>query len=241
VYLSKNNIIDSSDLLLERVRHTNSLAPQDFYNVIKSFDLPIDFAGEYQVIIQTDSDSNVIEDGKENNNVLIAGGVNVTPGNTPNLVVSNINTPSVDIISGKTFDFTWNVRNDGNASISSTSSWLDRVYLSRDQIFDRSSDTYIGFKSHKEALAIGQSYTETGTFNVPAGLSGNYYIFVETDGGKHVFERNGETDNIAFNPNPVQIKIPNTADLSVSNISFSADGLMQFTYRLMISGMLLMF
>ena len=42
--------------------------------------------------------------------------------------------------------------------------------------------------THTGGLASGQSYTQQATFNVPAGLTGNYYVMVVANSGDTVFE-----------------------------------------------------
>ena len=59
--------------------------------------------------------------------------------------------------------------------------WSDAVYLSTDATLNVSFDTYLGAVQNLTSLDSGIVYTNTGTFMVPNGYTGNYYVFVYTD------------------------------------------------------------
>jgi RHS repeat-associated protein len=240
VYLSADGVIDNQDILLGLVSHSNSLDVMAQYSATATFNIPIDLAGQYQVLVLTDGASLVIEDANEDNNSFVAGTINLAKGMTPNLVVSSIDTPPTQAISGQTLGITWNVRNDGLAPIASERTWTDRVYLSRDKFLDRDLDLVLGYQFQQGGLAIGETRSQTVGFNLPIGLSGRYYVLVETDSQNTVYERNGEGDNINFNSTSTQIVIPEPADLSVSGITVPNQALlgqnMQFTYTVENTG-----
>jgi RHS repeat-associated protein len=226
IYLSADGVIDSNDLLLGAVLHTNALDALGQYSATKSFDLPIDLTGNFRVIVRTDSASQVIEGANEDNNTAIAGTTNIAQGNTPNLVAVSVGAPPTQAIGGQPVNITWNVRNDGAADIASNRTWSDTVYLSRDQIFDRATDLVLGYQIHQGGLAIGQTYSQTTAFDLPAGLSGRYYVFVEIDSNQQIYEYHNEGDNVTFNPNATQIVIPDPADLSAGNITLPTNAVL---------------
>ena len=46
---------------------------------------------------------------------------------------------------------------------------------------DLKADTYLGMVEHQNGLGAGGSYSVTAAVQVPADLSGPYYLFVITD------------------------------------------------------------
>ncbi len=100
----------------------------------------------------------------------------------PDLIVQNVQVPN-SAFSGTNISVSWEVKNDGDGSTGSTT-WLDRVYLSADNIFTGSPiDLFVASAFNVSALTPGEAYTNSVSFNLPQGISGDYYIFIYTDNG----------------------------------------------------------
>jgi hypothetical protein len=125
-------------------------------------------------------------------------------------------------ISGQSFEVSWTVRNGGAST--EVPSWYDAVYLSRDQFFDRRTDTYLGAVEYQGGLAAGQSYTQTQSFKVPQGLTGPFYVFVVADGGNQVYERTQEVNNVKYDQGSMQVDLPAPVDLVAGDVSVVASG-----------------
>lgn len=218
---------DSNDISLGRVYHSGILKPSTSYSASGTFNLPIDVKGQYYVIVCTDSPDTqgkdrVLETPLENNNDgVTASTTAISLSSVPDLVVASVDAP-IEGISGQSFDLTWTVRNNG--ANTGNSSWRDVFYLSRDQIFDRSTDTYLGFVEHTGSLAASQSYTETTSLSIPRGLSGRFYVFALTDSSDSIYERDGESNNVAYDGYSMQVVLPPPADLMVGSISMPTNG-----------------
>ena len=151
VYLSADGIIGPGDIRLGDVHHSGALDPSGSYEVGRNFTLPRDLTGTYRVIVRTDSTNLVLEIPLEGNNERSADGptgggggsgeTTIGQGPTPDLVLVGVDAPT-DGLSGQTFTLSWTVRND---RADTEGSWYDAIYLSRDQVFDRRRDTYLGF------------------------------------------------------------------------------------------------
>lgn len=237
VYLSPDSIISEGDVLLGTVQRSNTLAPQGTYIVSRDFELPQDATGQFFVIVRTDSSDLVVEGLAENNNDRATAGGSSGGGNpggdgdgdisvdlslVPDLVVTNVDAPR-SAFSGQSIDVTWTVRNLGETA--TDVAWYDSVYLSLDQFFDRGSDRYLGTISRPADLAIDGEYTSGGSFRVPAGLAGSYYVFVVADGNNRIFERDNELNNARFDSAAVQIEIPPPADFVVGAITVPDSGI----------------
>ncbi len=106
----------------------------------------------------------------------------------PNLEVTSISLPTAsNIQSGQPVTFSWTVTNAGQAP-TNVSSWSDRVVLSLDSTYGNSDDIQLGVFRHTGVLNPGDSYTSTQTVNLPDGISGNYYLIVQTDSNQEVNE-----------------------------------------------------
>jgi hypothetical protein len=125
-------------------------------------------------------------------------------------------------VSGQALAVSWTIQNVGDAM--GNRSWYDSVYLSRDQIFDRSSDLFLGSVYHNGRLAHGDSYTGSQSFTIPAGRSGSYHVFVAADSGAYLSTDPNRTNNVAYKPTATQVTLPPPVDLAVGTITIPSNG-----------------
>ena len=223
VYLSLDTQFDASDIHLGAVLRSNPLASGDSYQVDRGFSLPNEISGEYFVIVRTDTGQEVIEGAFENNNSTISTQtVQITLAPSPDLTVSVVDAP-LDAFSGQPIELSWTVKNLGLGAAEGT--WFDAVYLSLDQVFDRNSDIYLGFANRQNELVPGASYTQTVSFDVPAGISGPYWAFVAADSSNRIFERGAELNNATLDPFPILVTLTPPADFVVGTITVPASGI----------------
>jgi subtilase family serine protease len=231
VYLSLDQNVSNDDIDLGSVYRSGALDPSASYSATGTFSLPVNLNGSYYVLVQTDRDNNVIEGTFENNNFLASdstsggasgtGSLPITPASSADLAVTAVDAPEQGI-AGQSLSLTWTVvNNDANTG----QSWYDAVYLSRDQVFDRRSDIYMGYRNHTGGLNAGESYTAIQSFNIPRGLGGRFYAFVVTDGGNAVYERLGEINNVNYDGFSTGITIPQSSDLVVTYIATPSSGI----------------
>ena len=112
----------------------------------------------------------------------------------PNLEVTNIALPTAsNIQSGQPITFSWTVTNAGQAP-TNVVNWSDRAVLSLDTVYGDGDDIPLaigannGVYGHTGVLNPGDSYTVTETVTLPDGISGNYYLLVQTDNTQQVAE-----------------------------------------------------
>jgi subtilase family serine protease len=215
VYLSTDTNISSNDIRLGSFFRSGALEPTDDYTATANFNLPIDLNGNYYVIVRTDRSNQVTEGALENNNDKASDSpVAISLSPVPDLVVDAVDAPE-QAIAGQPFSLTWTVTNNGAAT---TGSWYDAFYLSRDQVFDRNSDIYLGFQN-RTALGAGESYTTSQAFNLPRGLAGLFYVFAVTDAGNAIYERTGENNNVNYDAFLMEVILPPPSDLVVTNVT----------------------
>ncbi|MBE9168130.1 hypothetical protein IQ238_11585, partial [Pleurocapsales cyanobacterium LEGE 06147] len=221
VFLSLDRDLgDSSDISLGKVYHSGSLAPHESYNASRTFHLPQNLKGDYYFIVRTDTGDLVLETPFENNNQAVTSSTtSISLNSVPDLAIEAIDAPE-DAISGQTFALNWKVVNRGTEV---NSSWRDVFYLSRDRVFERNNDLYLGSRFHYGGLAAGGESSQTASFNLPRGLSGRFYVFGITDSGDSVYEREGENNNIAYDGNSMNVILPPPADLGTGSINVLAN------------------
>ncbi|MEX2307284.1 MAG: CARDB domain-containing protein [Pirellulales bacterium] len=227
VYLSADTAIGSGDIALGAFIRSNSLGQGEQYGRIASFTLPLELSGDFYVIVRTDATNLVFEDNLEgNNDVASAMPISVTRNPiadlAPNLAVTNVDAPA-QVISGQSFTVSWTVENTGD--LTAAGSWYDAVYLSPDQIFDRATDFYLGFKQRPGGLVPGGSYNASEAFSIPRGLAGPFYVFVAADSGDQINERaNGELNNVGYDGTSMLVTLAPPADLAVGTITVPTNG-----------------
>ncbi len=240
IIFSTNDILgDDDDVIVANVFHSGALSPTQSYTASRTFNPPHHLDGVYHVFIHVDTGNAVDEAGSENNNVVLAGTVDIAAlRSNPNLVVHDVDAP-LDAVSGQAFELTYIVRNIGDLFPDQgpfppefgNGTWVDRIYLSRDQVFDAHSDIYLGQVSVTATDLITvddngityQEYTRTESFTVPAGLTGPFYVFVITDRNNNIVEDatmpTGESDNIAYDLTAMIVSLAPPADLIAGHVT----------------------
>jgi hypothetical protein len=141
----------------------------------------------------------------------------------PNLQVTAVTNPTGTIVSGQQVNFDFTVQNVGTKATGATS-WSDRVVLSTDTILGNSDDLTLSPStfSHTGALNAGDQYKATVSATLPDGISGDYYLIVQTDSNNQVNEFVLEGDNVTASTSTFHINLANYPDLTVENLSATA-------------------
>ena len=194
IYLSKEQILDSSDTKVGYRRHNGILAAGGTYTADLEFRIPAGFSGLYYVFLVTDSTSRVYEYLDEGNNT----GYDATPMEVAvppptDLVVSAITVPATGVVGqAPPSPITWTVTNEGSSS--AVGSWQDAVYLSADDEWDI-DDPLVAHVPHAGDVAPGASYAASTTSRLPGVVPGDYHVIVRADVRNEVRER--QEDNNA--------------------------------------------
>ena len=191
-YLSTNQILDASDVLL-------TTSPGGSLNAGQSSSryeyptIPVGTApGSYYVLFVADP-ANAVAETNENNNVASASLLVVAPG--IDLQIQQAFLSNTSTTPGFTVGANCYILNAGNALASSSTVGY---YLSTNQIFDAADvllSTQTGF-----SLPAGQSNQRFATLTVPTGTAaGSYYVLFVADPANAVAETN-ENNNVAAQP-----------------------------------------
>ena len=101
--------------------------------------------------------------------------------NLPELHVTSVT--HSDFVGGESVSVSWTVQNDGVASTPNGAVWYDRVWLSLESRVAAGDNNPIllGEFPNVSALAPGESYTQTQSFDIPLNIAGAYFLFVISD------------------------------------------------------------
>jgi hypothetical protein len=203
VYMSAGSTLDASATLLGKFPHQGTLQPGDRYTSNPTVTLPIGVSGSFYFIVQTDIKGQVFENGATANDTAstpAAVTVNLTP--PPDLTVTSVTTPAT-AIAGHSFTFAYKVT-DAGAGATPNYNWNDALFLSPTPTFDAHTAISLGQQTHQGSLAAGANYTNTATVSLPNGLTGPYYVFVDTDSASAVFELD-KTNNLGGSATAMEV------------------------------------
>ena len=137
--------------------------------------------------------------------------------NLPDLIVQSITTPPSGF-SGQPISVSWEVKNIGDGYSGYNTVWSDEVYFSDDIYLNPGVDRLVGDINNFSALFPGESYSNTSSFTIPIGLSGNYYIIVRTNKWSYPLESDFG-NNVLVNDTVIGITLSPYADLRITAAS----------------------
>ncbi len=217
VYLSNDSVFNPATARnLTSVHRTEALQPESSYTVSFNVRLPDTVSGPKYVIVVTDYLNHVYEFGLEDNNSRGAG-ISVSLSPPPDLVVTAVAVPGSGN-SGLPVPVQWTVANQGSAD--ALQSWSDRVAIGRSATFNPDSVTVVSTFNNVRWLARDSAYTRQANVILPNGISGPYYVFVETDWKNSVFEYTFESNNVLAGPAPMTVTLSPWPDLTVTSVDF---------------------
>jgi hypothetical protein len=132
----------------------------------------------------------------------------------PDLVVDSLQVPP-NAFSGQPITVNWFIRNAGQTG-TGMGFWRDFIYLSVDTTLELFGDYYLGERINFSALTPGASYTNSATFTLPIGISGDYYLIAYTDRNSSLTETNDQ-NNIRVSA-ATEITLSPAPDLQVPSV-----------------------
>ena len=214
VYLSPNTTLNpSTDYLLATRVRSGALAAGSSYQRNIDVTLPNGIEGEYYLFFRNDIDNQVNDNIRGNNTTYLATPISITLSLSPDLVPTVINPPA-NATAGQPLDLVWSVANQGEATANGP--WYDAVYLSENATLE-TGDQRLARRTYNGNLVPGAVYTQTASVNIPQGISGIYYLLLQTDSRNDVYEHGAEDNNVVGWPITVTIAPP--ADLTVLTVT----------------------
>jgi subtilase family serine protease/uncharacterized membrane protein len=213
VYLSQDSVL-GSDTLLGSFQVAESLEIGESYTRNEVVTVPFDLEGPYYLIVVTDAANAVLEgSGEDDNDYVTTSTVLVTRPPLPDLVASTFIAPEAATILSR-IPLTWAVTNEGELPASGP--WSDYLYLSTDARFD-ASDVRIGQFQYTDTLDPNERYELTNEVILPA-QTGTFWLILVTNGDSLLQEGGALANNVRVSDAPIQIDLPDRADLVVQQV-----------------------
>ncbi|MEZ4961979.1 MAG: CARDB domain-containing protein [Saprospiraceae bacterium] len=199
--------------------------------------------GIWYLQLKVDANKNVYEFAGEDNNELLSDPIYFKYPEV-DLAMGNYSMPDT-IFSSRTVKVKFLVSNLGAPAASCYSSWYDDIYFSKDSILDSEDqhfrhlqvvldgtdwrevkvekDPYTGQKYtfiiyHVSSLTNGSTYRLTEDFEIPDGISGQYYFIAKTDTDSTHSDPNRSNNTFAW---PVQVLLSPPPDLTPTALTVS--------------------
>jgi len=220
VYLSSDAVLDAGDRQIGSATRFAPLTAGAVRPVSLEATLPPDATGPLFLLVKLDAANNVVEYGAEENNVA-AWPITVNLAPFADLAVSNLAAPSLVVGNPGVAEFRFTVTNVGEAR-GVTEAWVDRLIASPNGTVGDGDDILLAELPNLQALDPGESYTQTQTVRLPAGLQGRFNLFVVTDGAGAVFEGGSEANNVQQLAGPFDVVREPYADLNVDFVQAPA-------------------
>ncbi|WP_162915611.1 CARDB domain-containing protein [Paraflavitalea soli] len=220
IYLSKEPVLNLVDAIrLGIYREANDLNDGASYTKTATVKIPDTVFGNYYVFVVTDESDRVYEHAAENNNTGRSEVVNIILTPPVDLVVPKVEIPAT-AVSGEKVSISWRVEN-GGGSTTGGNYWRDDVFLSPTKTFNDKTAIALGTATSRMALAPGEGYNTFIEFVLPAKITGDYYVIVQADATKRIYEYTSDDNNTGSSVQPLHIT---AADLVVGAITAPATG-----------------
>jgi subtilase family serine protease len=188
---------------------TNSLPAGGSITLTQTVMLPVNSFGTRFIGVRVDSTGQIFE-GREGNNTDFRA-ISILYPPLPDLAVTEIFATN-RAVGGQVMQLSWVVTNAGN--VTARAPWSETVLLADNP--NGSNATVLDAVSVTNSLPAGAIVTRTRNLIVPSGLSGSYWLVLQTDTDNQVFEGFGETNNLFIAPQPLAIT---SCDLEVIQLA----------------------
>lgn len=222
LFLSEDNVLDASDLLLATVGHSGAIGVNDTYQETATGLLPNGLSGDFFVIASIDSSDRVFESIFEGNNVAASSQQITILSQPADLIVSNVVVPET-AVSGQTITVEWTVENQGVGD-TIVGNWADRIRASVDDVIGNGDDFPLAVVRHGQLLAPGESITGSALVTIPATLAGSFNVYVTADSSGSVFESDETNNDSVFAALNVTQELSDLTITSIDSVSVPPAG-----------------
>ncbi len=239
IYISANPAWNIGNaVLLKTLDVLQPVAVGGTYSLTTDFILPMlgggASSGVCYIYVFTDGTNKIYEHVDEGNNTRRSDPISVTsPPPVDFDVLAATNLPDT-LLSGQSANLQWSVKNFGNSTaVWNYALWYDGVYFSADSIYDEYDDLFVKDFTKQGPLGTNETYSKNENFNVPNGISGNYYAFLTADHTELTNDGNEANNVQRIRPasfptgaaKPVHIQLSPSPDFSVNTVVAPTSGI----------------
>ncbi len=230
-YLVADTTLNTGRVMLGQTRETNVLNRNQSFTYQRQIPVPNVPGGEYYIQVKTNSENLIkAEQHLENNGQYVRN----SDGRAKKIKViapieadlsGTFGTYPATINAGQSFNLPFTITNHGPGP-SSTSFWVNPVYVSTDFIFANAGDVFLGQHVSKTILAPGQSSNESLQVSIPLHIApGNYILILQVNSSRNVYENNYE-NNLIYGY--ITINTPPVTDLTVTDVQSTDTALLGY-------------
>lgn len=199
--------------LIGEHRTTATIAVNESIDIAAGIVIPTNIsAGNHYMIVIADADNEIYEYNGETDNHYMGGlyHFDIYPCDLQALYVQG---PS-EVSWGSSVSYTLRGKNVSDVS-TLYNRWTDKIYLSTDNLLS-ADDIEMSSKTHYGQIEPGDEYQTVFTFNIPYGMSGNYYIIGVVDSQTRNPDVQPQNNIVA---NMITINSVPTPDLVVTDVT----------------------
>ena len=214
VYVTMSTVLDAQASRLNDYAISYTLDPTDVYNYNTTVNIPNGLAGVYYLFVKTDNFHQVDDANSTDNNANFIRIFLDIPA-SPDLLVKDIvaNYGEGDG-NDRILIIQWTVVNVGNGMTDETS-WIDRLFVSREPVFDRETATKVLDMDVFGQLDENQEYVIAANVLLPMDAYGSLFVYAEVDSANDILELSAEDNNIGRSHNQVSVQQPVYPQISV--------------------------
>jgi len=223
IFLSEDQKLDEKDQQIAIIPHQGTVAEKKNYQApATSVRLPSGVEGNFYIIIKTDSSNGVSESNEDNNLVVSDSPISVFLVKS-DLQIQSATAPAV-AMAGQPIIVQWTVINAG-AEATAIGRWVDKIYLSNDDLLDPQKDTLLGsvWISSSPVLEPGQTYSQGLEAILPPKTEGSWHLFVFADANNDLYEHRAEENNVLHILPVLEISL--APDLVINSFTAPTDGI----------------
>lgn len=212
LYMSSDNVLSSTDQLIQQVSHATVLEAGADYTVDMRVTIPYGAAATSYLIAITDYNSENVDININNNVAMKTLTINAVP--TPDLTISEVEVLD-DIVAGQATRVAYKVTNVGEVNIVNQT-WNDKAFISYNNSYESADEQLQTRNRQNMSLAINEFYRDTMTITVPMRYSGNLYLLMMANANNDPYEAVRNNNMVAT---AVNVTVPLPGDLVVQNVA----------------------
>jgi len=201
LHISTDFDINYGDIQVGQNIFNQTILPGESHSDSITFFIPIQYSGNYALLLKTDG-NNALFELDENNNIG-SQFISVFQPTPSNLAVGTITHPSI-ARTGNTILIDCEIENIGVNPADGV--WTDKFYLSKNDSFDIEDIEIGNLELSRLILPL-----ETASFQleaeVPGVTPGDYHVLVRTDAFNNILEEN-ELDNVGVSLGKIMVALP---------------------------------
>jgi len=221
IYLSVDEVLSNDDVALGsapvsvleagREATANNFYANKKYTASREITIPQNVFGEYYIIVLADATDKIYENNSYNNNNCTR--IQITLDPPADITVADANVESV-LAPNAAYTITWTDVNEGIRDVSGAH-WIDRIFLSTDEVLDTSAAYQIA-----DVRGVKADRVNSVDVTIPYYLEGEYYLHIVADIARSIFEYGTYANNTYTQK--VTISKRNLPDLSVASLDAPA-------------------